>query len=68
MDFTTKFSDWFVAQFGKRPYDSESEATLVEMVCDGLEAQNKLNGCRMWDEQREAALTAWLAKENIANK
>ena len=65
----TKFSDWFAAQFGeRREISGYDQLRLEKEVEDGIIAQRKLDLLRAWDMRREAALTAWLAKENIANK
>ena len=53
------FDQWFLTVFGSRPCAKDSESVLVDAVCDGIEAQNRLDGCRLWDEQRDAAEIAW---------
>jgi hypothetical protein len=64
----TKFSDWFVAQFGKRPVGANMDMELDAAIVEGAEAQRLKDLCRTYDDRLYAARLAWLANEHIANQ
>ena len=60
-----KFSEWFVAQHGKRP----SKEPIYELTkianalhASYLRAEELEKACILWEAQRSSALYAWNAK------
>lgn len=66
-----KFEEWFVMQMGERPTQKH-----VRQLYDDIgalqvrlnEVQNLLAATIRWDQQREAALYAWQAREKEMEK
>ena len=60
-----KFSEWFVAQHGKRP--SKQPMSELIKISNALHisyrrADELEKACRLWDEKMNSALYAWNAK------
>ena len=59
----SEFMDWFIAQYGKRPFNEISREEFEVKIREGYLAQQRKAVQHEWDACKEAALYVWNARK-----